>query len=236
MDEGEAMSINNSKEVGTQEHEPQELAIVPAPEPQAVNLFNAPNPAMVLQRATEVAKALAGVILEQGLYNEIQGRRHVRVEGWTLCGSMLGVFPVCVWTRPIEGGWEARVEAVTMNGQSVGAAESQCTRKEKTWANRDDYALRSMAQTRATSKALRLPLGFIIQLAGYNPTPAEEMPTGQEVLITYEQMHTIADLIEDVEADEAKFCAYMGVNKLEDIPASKYQKAVNALNQKRNAK
>jgi hypothetical protein len=77
---------------------------------------------------------------------------------------MLGVFPVCVWTRPLERdgqqfGWEARVEARTRSGELVGAAESQCTRDENTWAKRDDYALRSMAQTRATSKALRQPLG-----------------------------------------------------------------------------
>jgi hypothetical protein len=34
-----------------------------------------------------------------------------------------------------------------------------------------------MAQTRATSKALRVPLGFIVVLAGYEATPEEEMPT-----------------------------------------------------------
>ena len=37
-----------------------------------------------------------------------------------------------------------------------------------------------MAQTRATSKALRQPLGFIVQLAGFDPTPAEEMPREAE--------------------------------------------------------
>ena len=48
-------------------------------------------------------------------------------------------------------------------------------RSEKSWAGRDDFALRSMAQTRATSKALRMPLGFVVTLAGYLATPAEEM-------------------------------------------------------------
>jgi hypothetical protein len=33
-----------------------------------------------------------------------------------------------------------------------------------------------MAQTRATAKALRLPLGFIVSSAGNEATPAEEMP------------------------------------------------------------
>ena len=32
-----------------------------------------------------------------------------------------------------------------------------------------------MAQTRAGSKALRQILGFVVALAGYSPTPADEM-------------------------------------------------------------
>jgi hypothetical protein len=60
-------------------------------------------------------------------------------------------------------------------GQTVGAAEAMCTTNEGRWRKADPYAVRSMAQTRAVSKALRLPLGFIMQLAGYSPTPAEEI-------------------------------------------------------------
>jgi hypothetical protein len=124
-----------------------------------------------------VATELGKLITSRRLYKDIQGRKHVLVEGWTLLGSMLGVFPDTEWTRQIEGGWEARVVAKTLNGQVVGAAEAMCTHSENTWRNRDEYALRSMAQTRAVSKALRLPLGFVMQLAGYEATPAEEMPT-----------------------------------------------------------
>ena len=91
---------------------------------------------------------------------------------------MLGVFPVVVWTKEVgEGqGWEARVEARTRDGAVVGAAEAECLRSEKTWKNRDSYALRSMAQTRATSKALRGPVGFVMTIAGFEATPEEEMP------------------------------------------------------------
>src|SRR5262249_18897895 len=39
-----------------------------------------------------------------------------------------------------------------------------------------EHALRSMAQTRATSKALGQALRFIVALSGYEGTPAEEMP------------------------------------------------------------
>jgi len=141
-------------------------------------LFHTNDPVQVLERATAVAVPLAEVVRKQGLVTNIKGREHVRVEGWTLLGSMLGVFPVCVWTRELDKGWEARVEARTRDGAVVGAAEAMCTTDEGTWKNRDSYALRSMAQTRATSKALRQPLGFVMQLAGFEATPAEEMPSG----------------------------------------------------------
>jgi hypothetical protein len=82
-----------------------------------------------------------------------------------------------VETYKVEGyDWEARVEAVTADGRVIGAAEALCSRREPTWSKRDDYALRSMAQTRAMSKALRGPLGFVVTLAGYSSTPAEEVP------------------------------------------------------------
>jgi hypothetical protein len=167
--------------------------LVPYQPQNTVSLFGTNDPAEVVNAARRAAVPLVDVIRKQKLSVKIGPSEHVRVEGWTLLGSMLGVFPFCEWTRPIERdgqhfGWEARVVARTRSGELVGAAESQCTRDENQWSweptgkdgrklsARDDYALRSMAQTRATSKALRQPLGFVMQLAGFNPTPAEEMP------------------------------------------------------------
>jgi hypothetical protein len=147
-------------------------------EQHAVNLFGDASPVSVIERATEAANALAAVIEAKQLYALIGQKKHVVVEGWTLLGSMLGVFPVVEWTRQTEDGWEARVVARTRNGDEVGAAEAMCSRKENRWKSADDYAIRSMAQTRAVSKALRHPLGFVMTLAGYEATPEAEMPTG----------------------------------------------------------
>ena len=149
-----------------------------SPAVQTINLFGASDAVKVIEQASAVAVALARVIEQQKLYSNIQGKKYVRVEGWTLLGSMLGVFPVCTWTRRVEDGWEARVEARTLSGALVGAAEAECLTSEKNWGDRDDYALRSMAQTRATSKALRLPLGFVVTMAGFEGTPSEEVPPG----------------------------------------------------------
>lgn len=72
--------------------------------------------------------------------------------------------------------WEARVEIRTPEGVVVGSADAMCSRAESTWMNRPDPAVRSMAETRAESRAYRRAVGWIVNIAGYNPTPAEEMP------------------------------------------------------------
>ncbi len=148
----------------------------------SLTLFGTSDPSAVVERAAKVATALQDIIDKKQLFKSIGGKKHVLVEGWTCLGSMLGVFPRTAWTKPLENGWEARVEVVNLSGAVISAAS--CTRDEANWGKRDDYALRSMAQTRATSKALRMPLGFIAVLAGYSGTPAEEMPqeaTGSRV-------------------------------------------------------
>lgn len=152
-------------------------------EPAPLNLFRTDDPVEVVEAAGKVADALKGVLDKQGLTSNISGRAHVRVEGWQTVGTMLGIVPVIVETSPVAGeahgkgehGWDAICEARTLDGRVVGRAEARCSRAEGTWRNRDDYALKSMAQTRAMSKALKSVLGFVVTLAGYESTPAEEM-------------------------------------------------------------
>ncbi len=146
--------------------------------PEIVGLY--PNdPLIMVELATAQATQLSKIIDDQKLFTMIRTKKHVSIEGWTLLGSMLGVFPIVEWTRELFNeseslGWEARVEARNLQGQVVGAAEAECRYSENTWKTRHSYALRSMAQTRAASKALRLPLGFVMSLAGYDATPTEE--------------------------------------------------------------
>jgi len=158
----------------------QALELAEAPPP--TTLFRTDDPAEVVIKATAIANVLSKVLRDKKLTVKIGKGEHVLVEGWTLLGTMLGVFPICEWTRKLTNpeGWEARVIVKTLSGATVGAAEAECLRSENMWGQRDDYALRSMAQTRATSKALRQPLGFVVTLAGFSATPAEEMPREPE--------------------------------------------------------
>src|SRR5437868_8404252 len=134
-----------------------ELAVIEAPAPLA--LFGTTDPVQVIATAAKVATALAEVVNERKLYAIVNGKKFPTVEAWTLLGSMLGVFPITEWSRPLvteDGsvrGYEARVIARTLSGRIVGAGEAMCVRGEsKTWhSNAQEFAVRSMAQTRATS-------------------------------------------------------------------------------------
>lgn len=141
-----------------------------------LTLFGTSDPQAVVERATAVATALADILKKRKLVKKLGSNEYVLLEGWTLLGSMLGVFAHVEWTRPVVDGWEARGVVRTLAGAAVGSAEAMCTSREPKWAHQEDYAIRSMAQTRALAKALRMPLGFIVELAGYAATPAEEMP------------------------------------------------------------
>jgi len=159
-----------------------DLELHPDLAPAPTTLFASASPAVIVARATEVANAIAPLIRDQNLVKRIGQSEHVFLEGWTLAGTMLGVFPITVASGAIfatDGtvlGYQATVEARTMAGAVVGRADAECTRDEnQKWEQAPSFQLRSMAITRASSKALRMPLGFVMKLAGYETTPAEEM-------------------------------------------------------------
>lgn len=75
-------------------------------------------------------------------------------------------------------------------GEIVGSGFALCTNIETKKTGFDEYAVMSMAQTRAIGKAARNLIGFVMKHAGLDSTPAEEMeplvdqmmpPTGEEV-------------------------------------------------------
>lgn len=159
--------------------------------PAPASLFHTDDPVEVLDKASAVASALASVIDRQNMFTTIKGKKYVEIAGWQTLGSMLGVTAVVVSTNELApGDWEARAEARTVDGRVVGAADAMCCAAEGgNWTDVEQTnkwgkivppatsnARRAMAQTRAMSRALRGPLGFVVNLAGYQATAAEEMP------------------------------------------------------------
>lgn len=143
---------------------------------RTLQIFDMKPHAMVAS-ATEIANVLSNVIDSQGLFSNIQGNKYVRLEGWNLLGSLLGILPR---ERNVielaDGSYEATVELVsTKTGAIVGCGSALCSVTEKRWGNAEKFARRSMCITRATAKAYRLGMSWIINLAGYEATPFEEM-------------------------------------------------------------
>jgi hypothetical protein len=131
-----------------------------------------------IENARTKASILAEIVEEQGLFTVIQGKKHLHVEAWKTIGKGYGLSPQIEWTRPIEtGGWEARCIFTDLAGEQVGSGEAECgTYGDGPWVDRASYAQRSMAQTRAISRAGRNCLDWVVVLAGYSATPFEEMP------------------------------------------------------------
>ena len=142
-------------------------------------LMEARDPGAVIDKATVIANQLQGIIDKAKLYSMISSRKYVKVEGWTTMLSMIGIFPHVDYCRKMERDeeivYESRVSLKTVDGRIVGSGEAICSSRERNWSNRDEFAIKSMAQTRATGKAARNGFSWIMALAGYEATPAEEM-------------------------------------------------------------
>ena len=164
-------------------NENKELAVREEPQISLGQLMFS-DPADMLEKAQRVAAALKDVIDSQELFVTIRKKQHVYVEGWSTLGAMLGVVPRTLSVVEIkEGIFEATVELVTTRYEIVvGRGIAECGSPDEldkegkpVWGDRSRMAKKSMAITRATGKAFRLSFSWIIKLAGYQPTPAEEM-------------------------------------------------------------
>lgn len=127
-----------------------------------------------------LAVDLARFIKENKLFLSIQGKEYVNVEGWQYAGSRLGILPVVEELINVsdenELKYQAKVKLLNLRSeQIVGTGFAICSNKESGKKYYQEFAIASMAQTRAIGKAYRNILAWIIRAAGYEPTPAEEM-------------------------------------------------------------
>ena len=139
---------------------------------EQVNLTN-PNDILAF------ANNLKEMVISNRLYTSIQGKNYVNVEGWQIAGAFTGIFPVVELVENLSDDtcyrYRAEVSLRNSNGDKVGYGVAICTNKEPGKTRFDEYAVASMAQTRAVGKAFRMKIGWLLKIAGYETTPAEEM-------------------------------------------------------------
>lgn len=124
-----------------------------------------------------VARIIKEHIVKNNLSLNIAGHEYVLVEGWQFGGGLLRLLPRIVKVEKLdEDKWMAQAEIISMKTKEVvGTGFALCSKAENKKRSFDEYAILSMAQTRAIGKAYRNLIGWIIKMAGYEATPAEEM-------------------------------------------------------------
>lgn len=142
------------------------------------------EPQEVLEEARKAAAALQDVIKTKAKPVMMNGEQYLEFEDWQTVGKFYGVTAKVVDTEYVEygnaKGFIARAVAIrVIDGMEISGAEAMCMNDEANWKAKPLFQLRSMAQTRACAKSLRNILAWVVVLAGYKTTPAEEM-TGNE--------------------------------------------------------
>lgn len=170
---------------------------------QTKGMVVARDPQEVLAEAKKAAQALMTVVSQKKNPVIINKEQYLEFEDWQTVARFYGVTAKVVKTSLIDlggvKGYEATAEVIRNNdGMVISSADSMCLNDEEKWSTRAKYEyvngskekvgdipvplfqLRSMAQTRACAKALRNVLAWVVVLAGFKPTVAEEM-TGDEM-------------------------------------------------------
>ena len=134
------------------------------------------NKDSMLKLSTELSQ----LIKEKGLSSNIQGKQFVNVEGWQFAGASLGLMPIITSTQDLSNETSIKYMATCevrniTTGTVVATGIALCSNAEKTKRFFDEYAILSMAQTRAIGKAYRNLLAWLMKAAGFEATPAEEM-------------------------------------------------------------
>lgn len=161
------------------------------------------KPDAVLSEAESVARVFQTKANQMALYQPVGDSKHLKVEGWQLLGHMFNCTARYVDDRYIQfgnaQGFEATYEIVhTPSDRVISKGSAMCLNDEERWRDRPKYEwvtghsgkkekvqngftpvplqqIRSMAQTRAQSKAFSNAFRFIAKMGGFAGTPAEEL-------------------------------------------------------------
>src|SRR3990167_2137074 len=136
------------------------------------------DPAVILAEAKKAAQALMTVVAQKKKPVIFNNEQYLEFEDWQTVGKFYGLSAKVIKTTFIElggvRGYEATAEVIRVSdGMVVSSAEAMCLNDEDNWSTRTKYEwqngkktkigdspvplfqLRSMAQTRACSKAFR---------------------------------------------------------------------------------
>ena len=173
------------------------------------NNIQAPSYQMVNKDSMlSLSNELKRFVKDAHLVSNIKGKDYCNVEAWQMAGASLGLFPIITSVEDLSKEGEIKYMATCevrsyQDNKLVSVGIAICSNKEGSKKFFDEYAILSMAQTRAVGKAFRNQLAWLMKAAGFEATPAEEMDfaTVQEVKVkvpSEQQNHSNKEVIAEV--------------------------------------
>jgi len=157
-------------------------------------------PAGVMGRGAAVAAACRQIVLSTTM--DLRGKKYIRAEGWQALAAANGLSPRISMVEEMQNGdIRAVCDLIRLSdGETVASSEGFVGTDEPMWQNRPRYARRGMAQTRATSRACRSALAWIVPLldADLSTTPAEEMEESAPVAKAKAKPAQITTFVQEV--------------------------------------
>jgi hypothetical protein len=170
----------------------------------------------MLEQVERNVRDVIAIARDRGFVTRFNNRDFFGFPAWSLLSLTYGLVTFVEWTRPVDGGWEARAVVRTRDARPddppVGSAEAMCTRKEQPRRNADDHTLRAMAQTRAMRNALRSCLGAALVLAGFDFADPEGPATNEQVGLLH-QLEREIGMSHDEGHAMAKVDSYKHLNR-----------------------
>lgn len=235
------------------------------------------DPGVVLQEAKKAAQALMTVVSQKAKPVIMNGEQYLEFEDWQTVARFYNLTVRVARTTFLDfggvQGFEAVADVLRADGAVISTAESMCLNDEEKWSSRAKYEwkngkkekvgdvpvplfqLRSMAQTRACAKALRNVLAWVVVLAGFRPTVAEEMtgdeepeprgngkgkpevnqpqrrtaPPAQDGHITDAQKKLLYARLKAADVSPDAFCTHYKIESITDLPFAEMNAALETI-------
>lgn len=156
-----------------------------------------------------LSNELKKFVKDAHLVSNIKGKDYCNVEAWQMAGASLGLFPIITDIKDLSKEGEIKYMATCevrsyQDNKLVSIGVAICSNKEGSKKYFDEYAILSMAQTRAVGKAFRNQLAWLMKAAGFEATPAEEMDFAVEEPKKPSKpvVEVVAEIVEDAPSKE----------------------------------
>lgn len=141
------------------------------------------DPLTIERHTRKVVKSLKRFLTEhpEQVWQGQDGKDYPHIEAYQFVAACFGCSPIIRDTQALyndergEVGMYAAAYLIDSANLTVSTGFATCMRSEPDWAIAPSFQVRSMAQTRASGKALRNKFAYVMVMAGLQGTPAEEM-------------------------------------------------------------